>query len=103
MSALYFDNNSTEALSDSRSSNSMSSPTLDSMLKSVSVAHAEIRLVIKVVMSSSSSRSCLELNELFKAMFSDSVIAFHEAKQSLISTKQSKMFLLCALWTSTIH
>ena len=39
---LYFDNSSAEALSDSRSSNSMLSPTLDAMLKSVSVAHAEI-------------------------------------------------------------
>ena len=75
MSTLYFDKNSSEAPSDSRSSNSVSSPTLDSMLKSVSVSHAEIRWVIKVVLSSSSFRSCLELNELFKAMFSDSAIA----------------------------
>ena len=41
----------------------------------MSVAHAEIQWVIKVAMSSSSFRSCSELNELFKAMFSDSVIA----------------------------
>ena len=75
MSTLYFDKNSSEVPSDSRSSNSVSSPTLDSMLKSVSVSHAEIRWVIKVVLSSSSFRPCLELNELFKAMFSDSAIA----------------------------
>ena len=46
MSALYFDNRSTKALSDSRSNISMLSPTLDSMLKSVSGSHAEIRCVI---------------------------------------------------------
>ena len=63
MSTLYFDNSSTEPLSDSRS-NSMLSPTLDSMFTSVSVAHVEIRWVFKVVMSSSSFRLCLELNEL---------------------------------------
>ena len=75
MSTLYFDKNSSETPSDSRSSNSVSSPTLDSMLKSVSVSHAEIRWVIKVVLSSLSFRSSLELHELFKAMFSDSAIA----------------------------
>ena len=74
-SSLYFDSSNTEALSDSRSNNSTSSPTLNSVINSVSVAHAEIRWVIKVAMSSSSLRSCSELNELFKAMFSDSVIA----------------------------
>ena len=75
MKTIYFGNSSTEALSDSRSANSMPTPTLDSMLKSVSVAHAEIHWVIKFVISTSSFRSCLELNELFKAVFSDSVIA----------------------------
>ena len=49
----------------------MSSPTLDSTLESVSVAHVEIRGVIKVVISISSFRPCLELNELFKAMISE--------------------------------
>ena len=42
MPTLHLDNSSTEALSDSRSSNSMSFPTFSSMLKSVSVLHAEI-------------------------------------------------------------
>ena len=74
MSTLYFDTNSAEASSDSCSS-SVSSPTLNSMLNSMTVAHAEIQCVIKVVVSSSSFRSCLELNELFKTMFSDIVIA----------------------------
>ena len=64
VSTLYFGNSRTEAFSDIHSSNSMSTPTLDSMLKSVSVAHSEIRWVIKVVMSSSSFTLCLELNEL---------------------------------------
>ena len=74
MSTLYFDNSSTEALSESRRSNNMSSPTLNSMVKSMSVAHAEIRWVVKVVMSNS-FRLCVELNELFKAVLSDSFIA----------------------------
>ena len=46
----------------------MSSLALDSMLKPVSVAHVEIWWFIKVVMSSSSFTSCLELNELFKTV-----------------------------------
>ena len=68
---LCLHNSSTKALSDSRSSNSMSSPTFDSTLESVSVAYVEIRWVIKVVISISSFRPCLELNELFKAMISE--------------------------------
>ena len=46
-------------------------------------------------MSSSSFRSCLELNELLKIMISDSTF--------LILPKQREMFLLCKLWTGTIH
>ena len=63
MSTLYFDSSSTEALSDSCSCDSILLPTLDSMLKSVSISHTKITWVIKIVMSSSSSRSCLELND----------------------------------------
>ena len=41
----------------------------------VSVSTAEIRWFLKVVSSSFSLRSCLNLNALFKEMFSDSEIA----------------------------
>ena len=53
----------------------MLSLTLDSMLKSMSVALAPVWWFIEVAMYSSSFRSSLELNELFKAMFSDSIMA----------------------------
>ena len=48
---------------------------IDSMLLPLAVAHTEIRWAVKVVMSSASFRSCLQLNDLFRTMFSDSSIA----------------------------
>ena len=48
---------------------------LDAMLIPVSVSLAEIRWTLKVVPSSFSLRSCLNLNVLFQEMFSDSKIA----------------------------
>ena len=45
------------------------------MLTAVSVSHAEIRWVLKVLISHLSYRSCLNLNSLFATMFPDSLIA----------------------------
>ena len=45
------------------------------MILPLAITHVEIRWVIKVVFPSASFRSCLELNELFKSIFSDSAIA----------------------------
>ena len=59
----------------SNSSASSSSSTIDSLIIPLSVSKAEIRWVLKIVSSSFSLRSCLNLNALFKEMFSDSKIA----------------------------
>ena len=52
-----------------------STQTIECMVIPVSASYAEILWSLKVVMSHFSLRSCLELNELFKCMFSDSEIA----------------------------
>ena len=54
----------------------------------IAVQHAEIRYALKVVMSHSSFRSCEDINELFQAMFTDSVIAskFHLGKTKCMYT-----------------
>ena len=58
------------------SSTSSSSTTIDSLIISLSVSKAEIRWwVLKVVSSSFSLRSCLNLNAFLKEMFSDGKIS----------------------------
>ena len=87
MSNSYFHSSGSEVISDTPSSNSMSSATLDQMFKSVSIAQADIRWIIKVIMSSASFMSCLELNELFKATSGDTVIVspFELTKMKFLS------------------
>ena len=61
---------------------------LDSLILPLAVSHDEIRWVFKVVLSNASLRSCLDLSELFKSMFSDSAIAsaFQQVKRSFHTT-----------------
>ena len=76
--------NSTKS-ADGASSSKLSPPSLQDIAIPVAVLSAEIRWALKVVTSHFSLRSCLELNELLKAMFSDSEIAksFHMSKTKL--------------------
>ena len=60
---------------ENNSQTSSSGTTIDSLIILLSVLKAEIRWVLKVVSSSFSLRLCLNLNALFKEMFSDSKIA----------------------------
>ena len=57
------------------STNPTTVDTSTSMILPLSVQHAEIYWVLKVVMSHFSLRSCLEIKTLFQAMFPDSEIA----------------------------
>ena len=72
--------NSSVASSGSSSTNqsndsSTNQNRVDTLISSLSVTHAEIRWVKKMLMSYSSFRFCLDLNELRKTMFPDSQIA----------------------------
>ena len=76
LSCLFFQPSSSKLKQkESNSSTSSSSTTIDSLIISLSVSKAEIRWVLKVVSSSFSLHKCLNLNALFKEMFSDSKIA----------------------------
>ena len=52
-----------------------STPRVDSLMSSVAVSHAEIYWAMKVLWSYLSYGSCLNLNELFRKMFPDSLVA----------------------------
>ena len=94
LSSIFFQTKSTVSLESASTSNSSSidqnrklsensldikssnsNRLIENMVVPVSVSLAEIRWVLKVVSSSFSLRSCLNLNELFKKMFADSTIA----------------------------
>ena len=78
LSCLFFQPSSRKLKQkQSNSSASSSSTTIDSLIIPLSVSKAEIRWVLKIVSSNFCLRSCLNLNALFKEMFSDSKIAEH--------------------------
>ena len=77
-----------------------SSEKIDSMLTAVSVSHAEIRWVLKVLTSHLSYRSCLNLNSLFTTMFPDSLIAksFKLSKQNVLTM----LSMACSTFQRTV-
>ena len=74
LSRLFFQSSSQHS-KENKSREHSKVKKVDAMLIPVSVSLAEIRWTLKVVSSSFSLRSCLNLNALFQEMFSDSKIA----------------------------
>ena len=62
-------------LSTTVQSGTSSQPTITQYVQPMCIVMAEIRWTMKVVLSHHSFRSCLDINDLFSAMFPDSCIA----------------------------
>ena len=82
------------------STNSISESSLNSIIVSTSVTHAEICWELKVVSSKYSKRSCGDIGQLFKVMFPDSKVAesFSYAKTKsryIITYGRAPYFLQC--------
>lgn len=69
------DNSSNKSCLSSPTSSSSNSGTLEKYICSKDVTVAEIRWCLKVVMSSMSFRTCIDICDLFKTIFHDSQIA----------------------------
>ena len=57
------------------STSSISKSSLDPMIVSISITHAEICRALKVVFTKYSKSSCDDIGQIFKVMFPDSKVA----------------------------